>query len=68
MFLAIVIIPIYLLAIVAMFYMGSFTKALMFFGMLLIATFVLFLFINHPSSSAMAVISIMALFAFKLKD
>ncbi len=42
MFIAAVIIPIYLLAIVAMCYMDSAFKAMMFFIMLLVATFVLF--------------------------
>jgi|GEM_PF-855157 len=68
MFLAVVIIPIYILAIISMCFMDSWHKALMFFLMLLIATFVLFLFINYPLQSAIGVICIMALFAFKLKD
>ena len=68
MFVAAVIIPFYILTVVAMCYMDTIFKALMFFVMLLITTFVLFLFINYPMQSAMAVICFLALFAFKLKD
>jgi len=68
MFLTIITVPIYLLAIIAMFYMDSVYKAIMFFVLLLIATFVLFLFINYPLQSAIGVIFFMAMFAFKLKD
>lgn len=48
--------------------MDTVFKAIMFFVMLLITTFVLFLFINYPLQSAIAVICFMAMFAFKLKD
>ncbi|RBQ09884.1 hypothetical protein [Pedobacter miscanthi] len=68
MFIAAVIIPFYILAIIAMCYMDTVFKAIMFFVMLLITTFVLFLFINYPLQSAIAVICFMAMFAFKLKD
>ncbi|SDH39483.1 hypothetical protein SAMN05421827_12344 [Pedobacter terrae] len=68
MFILAVIIPFYLLAFVAMCYMDSAFKAIMFLIMLLVATFVLFLFINYPMQSALAVICIMALFALKFKD
>jgi hypothetical protein len=68
MFIAAVIIPFYILAIVAMCYMDTAFKAIMFFVLLLIATFVLFLFINYPLQSAFAVICFMAMFAFKLND
>jgi hypothetical protein len=68
MFIAAVIIPFYVLAIVAMCYMDTAFKATMFFVLLLIATFVIFLFINYPLQSAFTVICFMAMFAFKLKD
>ncbi|WP_426327856.1 hypothetical protein [Pedobacter sp. R-06] len=68
MFIAAVIIPFYLLAIIAMCYMDTVFKAIMFFVLLLIATFVLFLFINYPMQSVFAVICLMAMFAFKPKD
>ncbi|KQM69418.1 hypothetical protein ASE74_05315 [Pedobacter sp. Leaf216] len=68
MFITAVIIPFYILAIVSMFYMDSVFKAFMFFVLLLIATFVLFLFINYPMQSAIAIICFMAMFAFKFKD
>ncbi|WP_029275196.1 hypothetical protein [Pedobacter borealis] len=68
MFIAAVIIPFYLLAIVAMCYMDTAFKAIMFFVLLLIATFVLFLFINYPMQSVFTVICLMAMFAFKPKD
>ncbi|MGM9477127.1 hypothetical protein ACS5PU_11875 [Pedobacter sp. GSP4] len=68
MFITAVIIPFYILSVIAMCYMDSVYKAIMFFVMLLIGTFVLFLFINYPLQSAMAVISFMAMFAFKFKD
>jgi len=68
MFIIAIIIPFYLLAILAMCYMDTVFKATMFFIMLLIATFVLFLFINYPLQSALAVICLMALFALKFKD
>jgi hypothetical protein len=68
MFITALIIPFYLLAVVAMCYMDSAYKAMMFFVMLLIATFVLFLFITYPMQSAFAVIFLMALFGFKFKD
>ncbi|MFC1225131.1 hypothetical protein ACFE6N_15085 [Pedobacter sp. BG31] len=68
MFITAVIVPFYLLAIVAMCYMDTALKAMMFFVMLLIATFVLFLFINYPMPSAFAVICLMGLFAFRFKD
>jgi hypothetical protein len=48
--------------------MDTVFKAIMFFVMLLIATFVLFLFINYSIQSAIVVICFMAMFAFKLKD
>jgi len=68
MFIAAVIIPFYILAIIGMCYMDTVFKAIMFFVLLLIATFVLFLFINYPLQSAMVVICFMALFAFKFND
>ncbi|RDC54547.1 hypothetical protein DU508_21520 [Pedobacter chinensis] len=68
MFLPVVIISIYVFGIISMFCMDSLYKALSFFAMLLVATFVLFLFINYPLQSAISVICMMALFAFKLKD
>ncbi|MBB6236775.1 membrane protein implicated in regulation of membrane protease activity [Pedobacter sp. AK013] len=68
MFIAAVIIPFYLLAVVAMCYMDTAFKAMMFFVLLLIATFILFLFINYPMQSVFAVTSLMAMFAFKPKD
>lgn len=68
MFIIAVIVPFYLLALVSMCYMDTAFKAIMFFVMLLIATFVLFLFINYPMQSAFAVICLMSLFAVKLKD
>jgi hypothetical protein len=68
MFITAVIIPFYILAFVAMCYMDTVFKAIMFFVLLLIASFVLFLFINYPMQSAFAVICFMAMFAFKLKD
>jgi len=67
MFLSVVIIPIYLLAILAMFYMDSFSKALLFLGYLLSATFVLFLFISYPFPSAVSICCFMGMFAVKLK-
>ena len=68
MFIAAVIIPFYVLAIIAMCYMDTVFKAIMFFVLLLIATFVLFLFINYPMQSVFTVIGLMAMFAFKPKD
>jgi len=68
MFITAVIISFYILAIVAMCYMDTVFKAFMFFVLLLVATFVLFLFINYPMQSAFAVICLMAMFAFKFKD
>jgi hypothetical protein len=68
MFITAVIVPFYILTIVAMCYMDTVFKAIMFFVLLLIATFVLFLFINYPMQSAIVVICFMAMFAFKLKD
>ncbi|QNN42787.1 hypothetical protein [Pedobacter roseus] len=68
MFVAAVIIPFYLLAMVGMCYMDTVYKAIMFLLMLLIATFILFLFINYPLQSAITVICLMAMFAFKPKD
>jgi len=68
MFIIAVIVPFYLLALVSMCYMDTAFKSIMFFVMLLIATFVLFLFINYPMQSAFAVICLMSLFAVKLKD
>nr|WP_315423329.1 hypothetical protein [uncultured Pedobacter sp.] len=68
MFIIAVTVPFYLLAIVAMCYMDTVFKAIMFFVMLLIATFLLFLFIKYPMQSAFGVICLMALFAVKIKD
>ncbi|MFD2582435.1 hypothetical protein ACFSR6_08045 [Pedobacter vanadiisoli] len=68
MFIAAVIIPFYLLAMVTMCYMDTVYKAVMFLVMLLIATFILFLFINYPFQSAVTVICFMGMFAFKPKD
>ncbi|WP_316797657.1 hypothetical protein [Pedobacter frigidisoli] len=68
MFLATIIIPFYVLAIIAIFFINSFQKGMLFMVMMLIATFILFLFITNPLPSAMGVICFMALFAFKLKD
>ncbi|WP_316734708.1 hypothetical protein [Pedobacter aquatilis] len=68
MFAFVVIVPIYILAIVAMCFMDSVFKALMFFIMLLILTFLMFLFINHPLPSALSVCCIIAMFAFRFKD
>jgi len=68
MFITAVIIPFYILAIVSMCYMDTVFKSVMFFVLLLIATFVLFLFINYPMQSAIVVICFMAMFAFKFKD
>ena len=68
MFVAAVIIPFCLLAVTAMCYMDTAFKAMMFFVLLLIATFILFLFINDPMQSVFAVICLMAMFAFKPKD
>ena len=68
MFITAVIIPFYILAIMAMCYMDTVFKAFMFFVLLLVATFVLFLFISYPMQSAFTVICLMAMFAFKFKD
>jgi len=68
MFSLALIIPIYLLAIIAMCFMDSVFKALMFFLMLLILTFLMFLFINHPLPSALSICCIIAMFAFRFKD
>jgi len=67
MFLLEVIIPIYLLAIIAMFYMDSFYKACLFMAFLLTVTFVLFLFISYPFPSAISVCCFMGMFAVKMK-
>lgn len=61
MFLIVISIPIYTLAIVAMFYMDTFFKALMFLVLLLAVTFILFLFIDYPVPSALSVLSMMLL-------
>ncbi|MCX2583322.1 MULTISPECIES: hypothetical protein [unclassified Pedobacter] len=61
MFLIVISIPIYTLAIVAMFYMDTFFKALMFLVLLLAVTFILFLFIDYPLPSALSVLSMMLL-------
>lgn len=68
MFITAVIIPFYIFAIVSMCYMDTVFKSVMFFVLLLIATFVLFLFINYPMQSAIVVICFIAMFAFKFKD
>lgn len=66
MFLFAISVPIYALAIIAMFYMDTFFKALMFLVLLLAVTFLLFLFINYPLPSALSVVSMMLLFAVKI--
>jgi len=68
MFSAVVLIPIYILALIAMCFMDSLFKALMFFVLLLVATFLMFLFINYPFPSAISVCCLIAMFAFRFKD
>ncbi|WP_036676567.1 hypothetical protein [Pedobacter sp. R20-19] len=59
-------VPIYTLAIIAMFYMDTFLKAMMFMVLVLMATFILFLCINYPLPSALSVVVMMAFFAIKI--
>ncbi|PWS26297.1 hypothetical protein DHW03_16040 [Pedobacter yonginense] len=67
MFIAFVIVPIYILGFIAMFYMQSFYKALMLLLTMLIATFILFLFITYPFQSAMVICCLIALFNLRIK-
>jgi len=67
MFLAAVAFLVFTLACIAMCRMDSVFKAMMLLTVLLIATFVLFLFINYPLPSAISVVSLMILFATKIK-
>ena len=66
MFLITISVPIYTLAIIAMFYMDTFLKGFLFLVLVLAATFILFLCINYPLPSALSVVVIMLLFAIKI--
>jgi len=68
MFPLLTIVGLYLFAFIAMFCMDGVYKAAMFLVLLLIFTFIVFLFIEYSMQSAMFVLCFITLFAFTRKD
>lgn len=68
MFLLAIIVPFYAFAVAAVCCMDTAIRRLLFVVLMLIATFLLFLFIQHPMPSALSILMLALFFTIKIKD